>query len=323
MKTLLDIINLKTHFDTHRGTARVLDGLNLQVHAKDIFGLVGESGSGKSVMAYSIIRLLKKPGKIVGGQIFFSGVDLLCLTEKEMQQVRGKKISMIFQNPRESLNPLIPIGKQLKMVLKARKHLSGDMAYSVALDILDSVELPDTRRLMSAYPHELSGGMCQRVMIALALACSPQFLIADEPTTGLDVTIQCEIIKLLKNLTEKKGLTQMIISHDLGLVAEICEVVAVMYLGYIVEFAPVVELFDNTQHPYTQGLLACRPKLESNDELYSIPGLIPDFVNTPLGCPFHSRCSRSKIICERSMPPAIQVGERHSVACFFPGARNG
>ena len=154
MKTLLDIINLKTHFDTHRGTARVLDGLNLQVHAKDIFGLVGESGSGKSVMAYSIIRLLKKPGKIVGGQIFFSGVDLLCLTEKEMQQVRGKKISMIFQNPRESLNPLIPIGKQLKMVLKARKHLSGDMAYSVALDILDSVELPDTRRLMSAYPHE-------------------------------------------------------------------------------------------------------------------------------------------------------------------------
>ena len=240
-----------------------------------------------------------------------------------MQRVHGKKISMIFQNPRESLNPLITIGKQIKMVLKARKHLSGDMAHSVALDILDSVELPNTSRLMSAYPHELSGGMCQRVMIALALACSSEFLIADEPTTGLDVTIQREIIKLLKNLTEKKGLTQMIISHDLGLVAEICNVAAVMYLGNIVEFAPLVELFDNTQHPYTQGLLACRPKLETNDELYSIPGQISDFVNIPLGCPFHSRCSRAKKICERSMPPVIQVGEQHSVACFFPGVGNG
>jgi peptide/nickel transport system ATP-binding protein len=319
---LLRIVSLKTYFFTQQGVMRVLDGLNLEVSDRGILGLVGESGSGKSVTAYSILRLVKKPGRIVGGQILFEDIDLLSLKETEMQGVRGKKIAMIFQNPRSSLNPLVPVGRQLMNVLKVREGLDHNAAHSKAFELFRDVGLSDLDRLTSAYPHELSGGMCQRVMIALALGSSPRLLIADEPTTGLDVTIQQQMITLLKHLTEKRGMSQIVISHDLGLVAEICDTVAVMYAGHIVERAPILKIFDNPQHPYTIGLLACRPKIGLTGALRSIPGAIPSLMIRPSGCPFHPRCDRARDICRREPPPTDLVGEDHTVACYFPGADN-
>lgn len=320
---LLDIIGLKTYFFTRKEVVRVLDGLSFRVQRNEILGVVGESGSGKSVTGYSIVRLLKKPGRIVGGRILLDDTDLVNLTESEMQEVRGRQISMIFQNARTCLNPVVSVGRQLMDVARARRGLAGGAARSSVHKLFESVGLLDVERLMTSYPHELSGGMCQRVMIALALACSPRLLIADEPTTGLDVSTQHGILHLLRQLAETTGMSQIVISHDLGVVAEICDTVAVMYAGCVVEYAPVMELFDNPQHPYTLGLLASRPKLGASGILRAIPGRIPSPLARPLGCPFHPRCARAQDICRKEMPPAIQVGGSHTVACYFPGPTDG
>jgi oligopeptide/dipeptide ABC transporter ATP-binding protein len=321
--TLLEITDLKTYFFTSRGVLHVLDGLNLSVPRNHILGLLGESGSGKSVTAYSVVRQVEKPGEVVGGKIVFDGVDLLSLSQREMQRIRGRAISMIFQDPRSCLNPVATVGKQLRDVLRVRKGLTGSDLQAAALDMLQRVLLPDAESKMSAYPHELSTGMCQRVMIALALACEPTLLIADEATTGLDVTIQYEIIQLLKELARTMSMTQIIITHDLGIAAEICDSVAVMYAGSIVEAAPTVQLFDHPRHPYSLGLLACRPRMDFTGRPRTIPGSVPDYVSLPSGCRFHPRCTQAKDICSRVAPRLTAAGGHHQVACHFAEAENG
>lgn len=315
--SLLQVKDLQTYFFTRRGVARVLDGLSLDLNNGQVTGLVGESGSGKSVLAYSIMRLVRSPGKVVGGSILFDGRDLLQLSEKEMAKVRGGSISMIFQQPRASLNPVFPVGETLLHVLMVHKGLRGQSAREAAERILARVGLPDPAGVMRRYPHQLSGGMCQRVMIALAVSCGPQLLIADEPTTALDVTIQSQIIELLKELKEQEGLTQLLITHDLGLVAELCGEVAVMYAGEIVEKAPVASLFDRPSHPYTRGLLASRPKVGHQGTFYSIPGRVPDLLDPPRGCRFHPRCPLANPVCTEHSPGPEQVAERHWVRCHL------
>jgi oligopeptide/dipeptide ABC transporter ATP-binding protein len=310
--------NLRTYFFTSRGVMRVLDGLTLSVPQHSIVGLLGESGSGKSVTAYSVLRLVERPGRVVDGTVAFDGIDLLSLSEKEMQQVRGRDISMIFQNPRSCLNPLIPVRKQLMDVLQVRRGLQGSDLRTAATDMLKRVALPDVLSKMKAYPYELSTGMCQRVMIALALACEPRLLIADEATTGLDVTIQYQIIQLLKELAQRMDVSQMIITHDLGIAAEVCDRVVVMYAGCVVESASTLELFDHPHHPYTSGLMACRPRMGFSGQLTAIPGSVPDYLSLPPGCRFSPRCTKAGEICNRVMPPLTTVAQDHLVACHFP-----
>jgi ABC-type dipeptide/oligopeptide/nickel transport system ATPase component len=275
MDELIKVGGLRTHFQTKRGVARVLDGLDLTLSRGEVTGLVGESGSGKSVMAYSIMRLVRPPGQIVGGTVQFQGRDLLQLPEAEMARVRGREISIIFQQPRSSLNPVFTVGDILLNVLKVHRGLRGKAGRQAAHGILARVGLPDPVGIMKRYPHEMSGGMCQRIMIALAVSSGPQLLIADEPTTALDVTVQLQIVQLLQELKERDGLTQLLITHDLGLVAELCDQVAVMYAGEIVEQSPVSMLFDRPSHPYTRGLLASRPKAGTGGKRHSIPGQVP------------------------------------------------
>lgn len=316
-QTLLEAKGVRTEFATRRGRLRVLEGLNLSLTEERITGLVGESGSGKTVTAYSLLRLIRPPGEIVAGEVWFQDQDLLRLSSTELNQVRGREISMIFQQPRASLNPVFPVGQVVRHVLRVHRGLAGDEARAEAQRALTAVGLPDAERIMRRYPHELSGGMCQRVMIALALACQPRLLIADEPTTALDVTIQMQIVGLLLSLRERFGLTQILITHDLGLVAELCDDVAVMYAGEIVERAPVIELFDHPSHPYTHGLLASRPQKRNSRRLYSIPGRVPDFTNLPKGCRFHPRCPFAQQICEEESPEPEWVSEGHWVRCHF------
>ncbi|MDP9359205.1 MAG: ABC transporter ATP-binding protein [Chloroflexota bacterium] len=314
---LLDIRGLKTHFFTRTGVVKVLDGLDLQVGRGEILGLVGESGSGKSVTGFSIVGLLKRPGWIVGGEITFEGRDLTTLPPEAMQELRGKQISMIFQNPRSSLNPVIPIGKQLAQVLQYRRDLKGKAAWEAAVDMLRTVHIPEPERRMRAYPHQLSGGMAQRVMIAMAISCSPKLLIADEPTTGLDVTIEYQIIHLLKEMRDLTGTSVVVITHDLNMAAEVCDRIAVMYAGTIVEDAPVQDFFTAPRHPYTVGLLASRPHLAVEDEIPTIPGNVPDLITRPIGCPFHPRCRWGTNVCVEQFPPLRPVGPRHFAACHY------
>ncbi len=314
---LLDIRGLKTHFFTRTGVVKVLDGLDLQVGRGEILGLVGESGSGKSVTGFSIVGLLKRPGRIVGGEIAFEGRDLTKVPPEAMQELRGKQISMIFQNPRSSLNPVIPIGKQLAQVLQYRRGLKGKAAWEAAVDVLRTVHIPEPERRMRAYPHQLSGGMAQRVMIAMAISCSPKLLIADEPTTGLDVTIEYQIIHLLKEMRDLTGTSVVVITHDLNMAAEVCDRIAVMYAGTIVEDAPVRDFFTGPRHPYTVGLLASRPHLAVEDEIPTIPGNVPDLVTRPTGCPFHPRCRWATNLCPEQFPPLRPVGSGHFAACHY------
>lgn len=318
---LLDVDRLVTSFFTARGEVRVLRGLDFSVDEGEIIGLVGETGSGKSVTALSILRLLPKAGAAVSGQILFEGRDLLQLSEKEMVAVRGAKIAMIFQNPRECLNPTMRVGNQLRLVYQARGIVEAGLYHSEAVRMLRELGLPDPERTLRAYPHELSGGMCQRVMIALALACSPQLLIADEATTGLDVTIQLQLIRILKSLRDQKGLTEIIITHDLGIVAEMCDRVAVMYTGDIVESGPVSDVFAHPRHPYTVGLLAARPRIGTREEIRSMPGRVPNLLNLPSGCPFRTRCGYALEECSNTVPPTVDVQEGHQVKCFLSDGR--
>jgi oligopeptide/dipeptide ABC transporter ATP-binding protein len=305
---MLEVRDLRTHFHTRAGLLKAVDGVSFRVGAGETLAIVGESGSGKSVTALSILRLVPQPpGRIAGGQVLLDGVDLLTLPEARMAQVRGNAVSMIFQEPMAALNPVMTIGEQIGEVLAAHGR-SG--ARQRTLELLDLVRIPDRHSRIDDYPHRLSGGMRQRVMIAMALACRPKVLIADEPTTALDVTIQAQILELLRELQAEIGMAMVFITHDLGVVAEIADRVVVMYAGRKVEEAPVADLFARPMHPYTQGLLAATASLQE------IPGGIPSLIGLSPACPFADRCARVMAECRAGAPPRIVPGESREVFCF-------
>jgi oligopeptide/dipeptide ABC transporter ATP-binding protein len=319
---LLEVKGLKTYFYTEDGIVRAVDGVSFEVYPGEVLGLVGESGCGKSVTSLSIMRLISKPGRIDEGQILLDGQDLLKLPEEEMIKVRGNRISMIFQQPQTALNPVFKVGDQLAEVLDVHQDLGKEAGWKRAVALLKMVGVPDPERRAEAYPHELSGGMAQRVMIAMALACVPELLIADEPTTALDVTIQAQILDLMRDLRREMGTSVILITHDLGVVAEMAERVAVMYAGEIVEQTDVNSLFDQPLHPYTQGLIGSIPVLgEIKERLDVIPGSVPNLVNLPPGCRFAPRCqARFKYgcaICAELKPELVEVKPDHLVRCWL------
>jgi len=315
---LLEVRGLATSFETPRGTADVLDGLDLVIGRGEILGLVGESGSGRPVTAYSIARLVGPPGRVVGGQVMLEGRDLLALSEREMRAVRGTEISMIFQDPRGFLDPVARVGSVLQEIYRTHEGGSRREAKTRALELLRAVGLPAPERVYRAYPHELSGGMAQRAMIALALACSPKLLIADEPTTALDVTIQIQIVRLLASLRDRLGLTILLITHNLSVVAEVCDRVAVMYAGEIVEVAPAAEVFARPRHPYTVGLLRARPRISVVEErLADIRGRVPDLRDLPAGCRFNPRCFLAAERCRVVKPDLRTLAAGHESRCHY------
>ncbi|HZY45128.1 MAG TPA: ABC transporter ATP-binding protein [Anaerolineae bacterium] len=320
--TLLEIRDLHTNFYTHDGVVRAVDGLNLYVKRGEVLGLVGESGCGKSVTSLSVLRLVSPPGKIDSGEILFDGKDLLKFSGHEMTQIRGNRIAMIFQQPTSSLNPVFRIGDQISEVLNIHQDLGKKAGKARALELLSMVGIPDPERRLNAYPHELSGGMAQRVMIAMALACVPELLIADEPTTALDVTIQAQILDLMRDMRSKLDTAIVLITHDLGVVAEMADRIAVMYAGQIVEEAPVDELFANPKHPYTRGLIGSIPVLGVvKDALDVIPGNVPNLIDLPVGCRFAPRC-RARVennlqICLEKVPELKPVAVNHTARCWL------
>ena len=320
---LLEVKNLKTYFQTRAGVVKAVDNVSFTMKSGETLGVVGESGSGKSVTALSVIRLIASPpGKIVGGDILFEGQSILRKSTEEMSDIRGKKISMIFQDPMTSLNPVFTVGYQIAETVKRhRQNVSNEQAWKRAVEMLDLVRIPDARRRAKNYPHEFSGGMRQRVMIAIALACNPQLLIADEPTTALDVTIQAQVLELIKGLSHEFGTAVMLITHDLGVVAGTCQHVHVMYAGHIVESAPVKQIFAKPAHPYTIGLLQSIPRMDKtqNTRLTPIAGQPPDMLHPPTGCPYAPRCPRVQPRCRQEKPELITVGRGTQVAaCFYP-----
>jgi oligopeptide/dipeptide ABC transporter ATP-binding protein len=321
-KPLLEVKNLKTHFFTEDGVVHAVDGVDFAVYPGEILGLVGESGCGKSVSALSVMRLVSKPGKVLEGEILLDGVDLLKLPEEEMMKVRGNRISMIFQQPQTALNPVFRVGDQISEVLSIHQDFGKEAGEKRAVELLKMVGIPDAERRAQAFPHELSGGMAQRVMIAMALACVPELLIADEPTTALDVTIQAQILDLVLEMREKMGTSVILITHDLGVIAETAERVAVMYAGEIVEQAEVGELFDHPLHPYTQGLIGSIPILgKIKERLDVIPGNVPNLIDPPPGCRFAPRCTaRANYglkICNEADPQLEEVKPGHFVRCWL------
>jgi oligopeptide/dipeptide ABC transporter ATP-binding protein len=320
---LLDIRNLRTYFYTQDGVVKAVDGVDFHVRRGEVVGLVGESGCGKSVMSLSVMRLIAHPGKIESGEVWFDGVNLLGLPGGEMARMRGSRISMIFQQPTSCLNPVFTSGYQLAEVLAIHQAMGRQAGEARAIELLRLVGIPDPERRIKSFPHELSGGMAQRVMIAMALACTPELLIADEPTTALDVTIQAQILDLMRDIRAKLNTAIILITHDLGIVAEMASRVAVMYAGHIVEEADVRSLFRDPKHPYTQGLIGSIPVLgEVKDELYVIPGNVPNLIDLPAGCRFAPRC-RARVehqleICTREDPQLKLVGpNHHAVRCWL------
>jgi len=318
MATLLDVKQLKTYFFLERGVVKAVDGIDLKIKIGESLGLVGESGCGKSVTALSIMRLVPYPGKIVEGSVMFDGIDLLKLKEEEMRKIRGKKIAMIFQDPTTALNPTLTIGDQLAEVFQIHENMSKSEAYKEAKEMLDLVGIPSSQERLKDYPHQLSGGMKQRVMIAMALACKPNLLIADEPTTNLDVTIQAQILELLKDLKRRFSTSIMLITHHLGLVAELCDTVAVMYAGKLVEYASMRDVLKNPKHPYTKALLECIPDVTGRSKKLSfIKGSLPDPFNLPTGCRFNPRCPYAFEDCYNREPEIREVSLNHAVACHL------
>jgi len=316
---LLEVKNLRTYFDTDDGEVKAVDGISFSLRRGETLGIVGESGSGKSVTNLSIIRLVPvPPGRIVDGQIIFDGVDLLQLDDEDVRHVRGRRIAMIFQDPMTSLNPFMKVSKQLMEMTRLHLGHSKNEAYEHAVKMLETVGIPDARARADNYPHEFSGGMRQRVMIAMALSCSPELLIADEPTTALDVTIQAQILELIKTLKDATKASVILITHDLGVVAGMTDDLIVMYAGKIFEQAKTAELFAQPGNPYTKGLLRSVPDpLKEQTELFQIPGLPPDVAHLPPGCPFAPRCYRAEDLCRSEFPPFVQLTSDHFSLCHF------
>ena len=319
---ILKIENLRTYFYTYEGVVKALDGINLEVQKGDFIGVVGETGCGKSVTALSIMRLIERPGKIISGDIYFKDENLLKKSEKEMKRIRGSEISMIFQDARASLNPVFTIKQQISQILHIKEKLSGKKLEERLFEMLNLVSLPNPRDILERYPHELSGGMRQRIMIAMALSCNPALLIADEPTTNLDVTIQAQILELMKKLKEEFHTSILLITHDLGIIAEMCDRVNIMYGGVIVETSAVLDLFENPLHPYSQGLLSAIPRFDmKKEELAVIPGVVPNLIHPPSGCRFHPRCPRAMPVCKERKPQLMQMNSKQAVACFLYGGK--
>lgn len=320
-KNLVEIKNLKTYFYTEDGIVKAVDDVSFNIKEGEIIGVVGESGCGKSVTAMSIMRLIPSPpGKIVGGEILFEDKNILELKDEEMRGIRGNDIAVIFQEPMTSLNPIFTIGFQIEEVIMLHQKLNKVEAKKKAGEMLKLVGVPRAEEILECYPHELSGGMRQRAMIAMAVSCNPKLLIADEPTTALDVTIQAQILDIMKDLKKKLNTSIMLITHDLGVIAEMAEYVVVMYAGKVIEEAPVIELFKNPMHPYTEGLMKSKPSLDKDeDRLYSIPGQVPNPINMPEECYFCARCPKAIDICRMQQPPIREITPGHKVACFLYG----
>lgn len=318
-KTLVEYKNLKTYFYTEDGIVKAVNDVSFKIKEGETVGVVGESGCGKSVTAMSLMRLIPNPpGKIVGGDILFEGKSVLQISEEEMRKIRGNKISVIFQEPMTSLNPVFTVGMQISEAIILHQNISKQDARKKAIDMLKLVGIPRADEIVDEYPHELSGGMRQRVMIAMALSCNPKLLIADEPTTALDVTIQAQILDLMRDLKKELNTSIMLITHDLGVIAEMADYVVVMYAGKVVEEAPVRELFASPMHPYTQGLLKSKPTINKEDErLYSIPGHVPNPIGMPDYCYFCDRCEKAEGRCKESIPELKEVKPGHKVACWL------
>jgi len=319
---MLKVNHLKTQFKTEDGTLLAVDDVSFHVQSGRTLGIVGESGCGKSVTSLSIMRLILKPGEIVGGEILFSGQDLLKMSDAEIRSIRGNKIAMIFQEPMSSLNPVFTCGEQIEEVIRLhQKNLSTTEIKNATLEMLKKVGIPSPEQRYHEYPHQLSGGMRQRVMIAMAMSCNPELLIADEPTTALDVTIQAQILDLMRKLQKDSGSSMILITHDLGVVAEMCHDVVVMYAGKIIESGTVEDIFYRPQHPYTRGLLNSVPHFDSKQrlaELQTIPGMVPSLLDLPKGCRFFDRCARGQAKCQDEIPPLSPITETQAAACYFP-----
>jgi oligopeptide/dipeptide ABC transporter ATP-binding protein len=319
MGTLLEVRNLRTYFFTQDGVVKAVDGVSYDVQEGETVALVGESGSGKSVSALSILRLVASPpGRIVGGEVLFEGEDLLTMSEEEIRRIRGNRIAMVFQEPMTSLNPVLTIGRQLTETLELHKKMDRRAARARAIELLKMVGIPDAERRIDDYPHQFSGGMRQRVMIAMALSCEPRLLIADEPTTALDVTIQAQILEIIRGLTQRLGTAVILITHNLGVVARYAHRVNIMYAGRIVERGSARDIYKNPKHPYTVGLLKSVPRLDEprKERLVPIEGMPPDLINLPPGCPFQPRCRYAIDRCTKEYPPMVTVGDGHTAACW-------
>ncbi len=319
MESLLEIRNLRVEFETAAGRVPAVSGASIRMAKGEIVGLVGESGCGKTVTALSTMGLIPHRGH-AGGEILLDGENLLAKTGDEMRHIRGNRVSMIFQEPMTALNPVMTIGRQLCEPLVLHKGASVESARKRAVEALDLVRVPQAASRLKNYPHQLSGGLCQRVMIAMALICEPELLIADEPTTALDVTIQAQILDLLTGLRERTGTAILMITHDLGVVAELCDRVYVMYAGHVMESAGVFELFDDPRHPYTSGLLRSLPRVDARskdeEDLYSIPGMVPNLLALPAGCPFEPRCDVAMERCRTELPPFFRANDGHAARCW-------
>jgi len=314
---LLDITGLKVVFYTYRGTIKALNGVELWMNHGERLGIVGETGCGKSVTALSIMGLIEQPGEIIKGNIIFEDKLLTSMKEDKLNDIRGREIAMIFQEPVAALNPVMRVGFQIaESIARSKKKNKVKEVYSEVRRMLEIAGL-DWKRTIDLYPHELSGGMAQRVMIAMALSSNPKLLIADEPTSALDVTIQAQILELLDELVKKFGNAVILITHDMGVAAEFCDKLAVMYAGNMVEYARTTNIFENPHHPYTKGLLKAVPKIGRTDELQSIRGIVPDLVNPPSGCRFHPRCKHAMDICRKDFPPLVEIKSGHYVACYL------
>ena len=317
---LLAVKNLKTYFYLSKGVLKAVDGVSLNINENEVFCLVGETGCGKSVTALSVMRLIFYPGKILDGSILYSGMDLLKLPESEMRKIRGKEIAMIFQSPMKSLNPVFNVGYQISEAPIVHFGLSHSDAWREAVELIEKVKIPDPELRAKSYPHVLSGGMKQRSMIAMMISCEPKLLIADEPTTALDVTVQAQIMDLLLDIRKKRNMSVMLITHNFGLVAETGDEVAVMYSGKVVESGSVKDVFKEPLHPYTQGLLKCIPVgFERKTEIDYIPGTLPSAIDPPLGCRFHPRCRYVTEKCRREEPQLTDLGKNHQAACHLYG----
>ena len=314
---VLDIRNLKSHFFTAKGEVPAVDGVTIQVPPGKIIGIVGESGCGKSMTAMSVMGLLRYPGRVVEGSITLDGRDITHLSPRELAKVRGNEISMIFQEPMTSLNPVYPVGRQVREAILQHQKISKEEARKRVLEIFQAVGIPEPEKRYNSYPHQRSGGLRQRVMIGMAMVCRPKVMIADEPTTALDVTIEAQILQLMKKLCREQGTSIILITHNMGVVAEICDYVYVMYAGKVMEQAETFELFEHTEHPYTAGLLKSIPRLDEKvDRLYTIEGVVPNLLHLPAGCNFCTRCKEASERCFMEKPCLYQTRDGHGVRCF-------